>query len=81
VQDLGAEHAMLAVFGLEVAVVPETMRLHVNRQSFPKMISIPSKTGIEDRYLNPLAAVAKGSPPIHSEKGKVFGLILSNRRE
>src|SRR5262245_42148054 len=75
VQDLGAEHAMLAVLGLEVAVIPETTRLHMIRKNLPKMITVPSKTGIEDRHFNPLAAVTECPPPIHPQESKVFDLI------
>ncbi len=60
--DLATENAVLAVSGFEFAVSPKRSSLHVCRQCMAEKCLITAKTGIEDRDLDALPALAEFVP-------------------
>src|SRR5438105_15312402 len=74
-QHFGAEDTVLAVLGLEVAIVAEATRLNPRGKHLPQLVAIAAEAGIENGDLDSLTAVAGVLPAIHAQKRQVASLV------
>ncbi len=77
--DLAAEDAVLAILGLQVAVVAEGTHVDPGRQGLAQMIAPAAKAGIEDGDLDPLAPVTQLVPAVRAQLGHVCPLLHQAR--
>src|SRR5262249_1712401 len=67
VQPLAAQDAMLAVLRLQVAVLAEGVNGDLGGQGVAEVGAVATKARIEDRHLDPAAAVTELVPAIHAQ--------------
>jgi len=74
-QDFGAEYAVLAILGFEVAVATERAGGHMRRKGAAQVEHITPKTCIQDGNLESSTTIATGMPACHAEPGQMLSTL------